>query len=365
MLACVTAALIGGSILFYFWQSRLADRRVEQVETLADSAISDMTEKLQESPVSVETQAALFHSALQYLNQLRQSSGNDPHVLLQLSRAYKCVGDLEGSPFAANLGNSETAFHSYQEALRLTNEAHSLLPGEESTRTLIEAYQRLDGMEYSWVSLENLQRATDHYRQCLPLARDFWRQNPADPIRRDLLAANYIGLADIEEVSREPDKALMDFRSALQILGGDLTGDEEHDIRLPSLYSLIGRQLHRLGDQAEALVNNRKAVTIAEALAAGPHPSRRAQRLLVIVYDDMIDPLGGEEMLNVGDYQQAQAYARKALAVAEGLAASDSKDALARSDLGFAYLDGKCLPFNATGNGGRLVPKIHLNSRRS
>ena len=67
--------------------------RVKQIETLADSTISEMTGKLQQSSTSVETQAALFHTELQYLDQLRQSSGNDPRVLLQLSKAYRRVGD--------------------------------------------------------------------------------------------------------------------------------------------------------------------------------------------------------------------------------------------------------------------------------
>jgi len=339
LMTCATLVVLVGSIAFHRWQSRAADRKVKQVAALADSAISDLTEKLQQAPASVETQASLFHSSLGYLEQLRQSSGNDPRLLLALSRAYMRVGDLEGSPFVANLGNSGTALHSYQQALRAATEAHSQLPGEESTKALIEAYQRLARMEYAWVSLENLQKATDHYQQCLPLARDFWQQNPADPVRRRLLAANYRGLGLIEEVSREPDKAVKDFRTALQIIGSDLSGDEDHDLSVSSLYNLIGTQLDNLGAETEALVNHRRAITIAEGLARRSPPPKEAKRLLLIVYSEIIGPLGGEKMLNVGDYNQAQAYARKVLTIAEEMAASDSKDALARTDLGFAYYD--------------------------
>ncbi len=100
-------AVLGGSILVHHLQSRRADRRVRQVETLANSAITDLAEKLEQSPGSIDIQASLFHGALGYLEQLRQNSENDPRLLLQLSRAYERVGDLEGSPFVANLGNSE------------------------------------------------------------------------------------------------------------------------------------------------------------------------------------------------------------------------------------------------------------------
>jgi len=339
LMTCATFLVMAGSFLFQSWQSRRADRRVQQVETLANSAIADLAQGLEQSPASTETRATLFHTALDYLERLRQSSGNDPRRLLELSKAYMRVGNLEGSPFGANLGNAEAALHSYQEALRAASEAHSRLTGDESTRTLIEAYQHLARMEYSYVSLENLQKAADHYQQCLPLARDFWQQNPTDPIRKGLLAANYSGLANIEDVSREPDKALNDYRTALQILGGDPSGEEAHDMRLPTLYNLIGRQLSHLGIQTEALVNLRKAVTVAEALARRSPPPKQAKRRLYSVYAAMTEHLGGEEMLNVGDYQKAQAYARKDLVTAEDMVASDNKDADARTILGFAYFD--------------------------
>lgn len=194
-------------------------------------------------------------------------------------------------------------------------------------------------MEYAWVSLENLQKATEHFERCLPLARDFWQQNPADPIRKSLLAANYKGLALVEEVSREPDQALNNFRTSLEILGSDLNDDEDHDMNVATLYNLMGAQLDHLGAQAEAFVNYQRAIAIAEALATQRSSSKRAKRLLLLAYSEMIGPLAGEQTLNVGDSSQAQTYARKVLTIAEGMAASDSKDADARSLLGFAYFD--------------------------
>jgi serine/threonine protein kinase len=67
MMACAMVMVILCAIWFDSWQSRSAARRLNQVETLADSTILDMTEKLQNSSASVETQAALFHGAIQYL----------------------------------------------------------------------------------------------------------------------------------------------------------------------------------------------------------------------------------------------------------------------------------------------------------
>jgi eukaryotic-like serine/threonine-protein kinase len=336
LMACATLVVITSAVLFDSWLSQRADLRVKQVAALADSAISDMTEQLQESPASVETQASLFHSALQHLDQLRQSSGNDPRLLLELSKAYERVGDLEGSPFVANLGNSGTAIMSYQEALRSAMEAYARLPGEESTRAVIEAYQRLGGME---AFLGNVEKAQDNYHKSLSLALDFRHQEPDDPLRKRLLAMSYGGIGDVQLTSLQPDKALENFRTAFQIFGSQPNANEDHDRTLVGLYLRMTRALNELGQQQEALVNVRKAIAIAETLAQQSPSSKQLQRLLFTTYQNIILVLAGRDMMNVGDSALAQAYARKALGIAEPIAASDEKNVQARYDVSLAYAE--------------------------
>jgi eukaryotic-like serine/threonine-protein kinase len=334
LMACATLVVIIGAVLFDSWRSRRADRQVKQVASLADSAISDMTEKLQESPASVETQASLFHSALQHLDQLRQSSGSDPRLLLELSKAYERVGDLEGSPFVANLGNSGTAIASYQEALRTAIEAHARMPGEASTTAVIEAYQRLGGMESF---LGNVQEAQDNYRKSLSLALDFRHQEPDDPMRKRLLAMNYGGIGDVQLFSLQPDKALENFREAFQIFGNEPNGNEDHDRTLVGLYIRLTRALNELGLQREALGDVRKAIAIAEALTHQSPSSKQLQRTLFTTHQNIILVLAGRDMMNVGDSAEAQVYARKALVIAETIVASDEKNVQARYDVSLAY----------------------------
>jgi eukaryotic-like serine/threonine-protein kinase len=315
-------------------QSRLADRRLKQVETLADSAISDMTEKLQQSPASVETQAALFQSALAYLNQLTRSSGDDPRLLLQLSKAYERVGDLEGSPFVANLGKSGTALASQQEALRLAVAAHSRMPGEESTRAVIEAYDKLGAMEWF---LGQTQKAHDDYQQSLSLAQEFWRQKPQDLLRRRLCTIGYVHLGDLQLDNLEADQALQSFRAAFQAFGDDPKVEEDDTKNLVRLHLGISDALNQLGSLREAIANVRSAIALAEGLAQRDPSAPAAQRLLCATYNYIIEPAVGMETLNVGDSKLAETYARKELAMAENLAANDAKNVQARYDLAFAY----------------------------
>jgi tetratricopeptide (TPR) repeat protein len=332
--AFAIAAVVIGSVLVYSIQSRKADRRVAQVRTLANSAITDMTDKLQQSSASIETQAALFHSALTYLDELRRSTGNDPRLLLELSKAYVRVGDLEGSPFVANLGNSRTAVTSYQKAWQAAREAHARMPGDESTQALIEAYQRLGGIQ---AFLGNLQEAHDNYQQGLSWTQSFWQREPGDPVRKRLLAMNYAGLGEVDLSDLHPDQALQRFSMAFQVFGNSPSGDEDHDHLLIGLFSDTGRALNELGKQSRAIESDRKAAILAEALAQKYPSSVHARRAIFLADEEIILPLAGRDALNVGDSPQSQVYARKALETAQMLGGTDSGDVQGPYDLALAY----------------------------
>jgi serine/threonine protein kinase len=334
LMACATVVVLAASIFVYRWQSRAADRKVKQVAALADSAISDMTEKLQLSSASVETQAAISQSALQFLNQLRQSSGDDPRLLLELSKAYERTGDVQGSPFVSNLGNSGMAVTSYEEALHTATEAYRLMPGAESTVALIEAYQKLADME---TFLGNMEEGHENYQKSLSLALPFWQAKPDDPVRRRVLAMTYAGLGDVELGKLEPDKALIDYRDSFRIFGSDPTGEEEHDRTLTKLYLRLGKALNELGFQSEALANDRHAIMLAEGLVQQFPDSKQAKRDLFSAYQNIGLVLAGREAMNVGDSTQAQLYAHKALAIAESLAVGDPKNVQAQYDVSLAY----------------------------
>jgi serine/threonine protein kinase len=335
MLTGAMVVLMAASVLLYSWQSRRAERRVNQIESLADSTISDMAEKLQNSSASVETQAALFQGAIQYLDELRQSWGDDPRILLQLSKAYRRLGNLEGSPFVANLGNRAVAAASFQEALQTALAAQARLPGAESSTAVIIAYHQLGQFE---TFAGDLDKARDHYQRCLALAREFLGEKPGDPLRKQLLAASYAGLGYVEYSNLQTDKAVQNDRAAVQAVGDQPTGNEADDRRLTAFYARLGRDLNELGSYTDAIVVYKKAIPIAEDLVR-KYPSDQNKRIAFVLYNNITDLLAGIETLNVGRADQARIYARKALESAEERTASDSRNVQARSDLAYAFVD--------------------------
>jgi serine/threonine protein kinase len=337
--AGVVLVVVSFALLAVSRQSRSAETRVQQVEKLADSAISDMTEKLQRSSASVEMQASLFHSTLKFLDDLRQSSGNDPRLLLKLSQAYQRVGDLEGSPFVGNLGNSEGAVTSYQQSLRMAISAQALCVrnvslSAESTRAVIDAYQHLAALQSF---LGSLKEAAENYQRGLSVAHDFWKRSPEDPERKRLLAVSYAGLSGLQLHNLETDKAVANLRMAFQVFGTEPNGIEGHDGTLIFLSGRMGSALNEFGGQSEALAYLQKAEKIAADLLRKSPSSRQVKRALYSVYDHIVAVLAAREMLNLGDVRQAQSYARRGLALAEDLAAADRSNQQARHDLAYAY----------------------------
>jgi len=332
--ACALVLVPAVSFLVYSRQSRIAERRAKQVRTLANSAISDMTDRLQHSSASTETQAAIFHSALRFLDGLRKSSLDDPRLLLELSKAYVRVGDLEGSPLVADLGNSDAAVTSYQEASRIAIEANARMPGTETTEAVIETYQRLGSIEQF---LGNLNEANKDYQQGLSRAQNLWRQDPQDPVRVRLLALNLAGLGDVDLWNLSPVQALDEYRAAFRIFGYRANGAEDHDRMLIGLYLKRASALNEIGNQAEALASDRRAVALAEALVQQFPSSVQDRRELFVSYENIVLPLAGRDALNVGDSEQAEVYARKGLTIAQALAGIDKKNAQALYDLTLAY----------------------------
>jgi len=330
---CVTLLMMASSIVFHSWQSRLADRRLRQVTALADSAISDLTE-LGLTPASSAAQASVFLNALKHLEQVRQSSGDDPSLLLEISKAYARIGDLEGSPYVANLGNTGAAVTSYREALRTAIDANERLHLEESAAAVVEAHQRLGAIQFF---LGDMEGAHDNYQRSLSLAMDCWLQDPEDPAYVRLLAMSYARLGDLQLDNLETNDALTNFRQAFDVLGTEVNGEADHDLSLMKLYIRMGGALLEHGAPSEAVANLQKSITVAESMAQRSPSASQSDQNLFEVYIDIIGPLVGTDTLNVGDSRQAEVYARKALAIAEALGSSGTQNIRARTDLTFAY----------------------------
>jgi eukaryotic-like serine/threonine-protein kinase len=151
------------------------------------------------------------------------------------------------------------------------------------------------------------------------------------------LARNYRGISDLALRNLRPDQALESISSAFDVFGDHPTGEEDHDRMLIGLYLARANSLNELGKQSEALADDRNAVELAGALVDKSPSSVQARRSLYLGYHETVLMLAGRDGLNVGDSGQARSFARKALAIAQALAALDHGNVQAQYDLADAY----------------------------
>ena len=69
-----------------------------------------------------------------YLDQMRNSCGNDPAVLKAVAQGYITLGDIDGYPRQANLEDRAGALQLYDKARSVLNS----LPQDDDTRQLFQ-----------------------------------------------------------------------------------------------------------------------------------------------------------------------------------------------------------------------------------
>ena len=126
--AAILLTLIGG-VIATSWQARVAraeraraERRFADVRRLATSFLFEFHDAIATLPGSTPARLLVVTKALEYLDSLGTEAGGDRELQKELAAAYDRVGDVQGNPGAANLGDIDGAIKSYRkaEAIRRT-----------------------------------------------------------------------------------------------------------------------------------------------------------------------------------------------------------------------------------------------------
>jgi serine/threonine protein kinase len=95
----------------------MAERRFEDVRTLANTLIFELDEAIRtKSPT--EARGVIVTEGLGYLDRLAKTS-QDPRLRLELADGYRRIGEIQGHPAFANLGDRPGALVSFTRALDL------------------------------------------------------------------------------------------------------------------------------------------------------------------------------------------------------------------------------------------------------
>jgi tetratricopeptide (TPR) repeat protein len=191
-----------------------AERRFNDVRKLASSVIFEMNDGIENLPGSTPVRRLLVTRALEYLDSLAKEAQGDASLQLDLALAYVRVGDLQGGPSVANLGDIQGAFASYQKA-------HNAIQGvlarnPDLTQGLIQLAYLNDRLAHAYLSQQDYPHALESAKAELSGWEAIARRAPENKECAYGMASAHFSVAQVLERTK-PDQALTEFRAALKI----------------------------------------------------------------------------------------------------------------------------------------------------
>jgi serine/threonine protein kinase/tetratricopeptide (TPR) repeat protein len=318
-LAAVTVTALGAGIVYANIERRHAEVRLTQMLSMANQTLLDLQTQIEHQPGATESRLRIMQSTLAYLANLAKEAGNDQEVRTTLGTAYLRTGDVQGYPHAPNMGDTSGALASYAAAEKLFS------PGDHLHLAQLFSHRGdvLCQLGRSTEGLSVLRQSLDHSAK-------------SDSKEMLLIRAETYHRIAYALTQSNPDEALENSRNEMEIYTR-LAQREPDNVEvldgLVSSYSTTGGALNRRMRFDEALELYRKGLAIRERLVAKNPTDVALRRDLMISYGRVGDVLNNPARGKKVDQPAALENYRKALAIAESLAASDPKNRLARMDL--------------------------------
>jgi tetratricopeptide (TPR) repeat protein len=366
--AALVVALAAGAATTYY-QARRAERRFNDVRTLANAVVGEIYDAMADLPGSTAARRLLVTRSLEYLDSLAAEAAGDVTLQRELASAYEKIGDVQGNPFGANLGDVEGAVATFDKLLgvrqavydgrsRTWQDANGLATahgkigdvsyGQGQYAASADAYRRgiavleantpsaeeaaqADRMRARWHgragvaltaggkpadAMTALQTAIDLMR---PLAE---APGAASDVQMEL-AIHSVNLGDVYNYQRDYRKAVQYHRLGADVARRLIPADSQAVSprrRLALILARVGADLQDLNELDEAIAVTRETVGIYESLVAGDPNNVQFQFDLSAVLSNL-----ATQQERKGDLDAALATIRRSLALTEAADARNPK----------------------------------------
>ncbi|MGC4051861.1 MAG: hypothetical protein QM757_21160 [Paludibaculum sp.] len=320
----IVASLVGG-IVSTTIQARRAEQRFQIVRGLARTTLFDLYDEMERLPGSVPLRAATIRNVAGYLDDLARNGSHEPDLDLEIATAYERVGNLEGHPFVANLGQGAQALRSYRKALTIFERLSSTSGyRNQAYRGLIDTNLKISALE---ALRGNPAMSSIHSQRAYALATEaFAAGNSGIPLSTQINV--YFRLADLEYDRGEANAERDTYRKAFELAKSwaDSGEADQATVSLIESHRNVGSAQARAGDLTAALESYRAAERLAAGMTRRSNLKRDHFYETINIQTAIGDILAAPDDPNFGDTNGAMARYRNALEVAERLAAVDTRN---------------------------------------
>jgi eukaryotic-like serine/threonine-protein kinase len=338
--ALIVVSLIAG-LTTTIWQAKRAqaaqaraERRFNEVRKLASSNLFEFHDEIAKVPGTTAARALVVKGALQYLNSLAKEASGDRELQLELATAYQKVGDAQGRPGFANIGDRTGALESYRQALAIRKAVAAVGTTDLALRRdLATNYQRIGD---TLLTEGQTAEALANYREELAIRKEILSENPNDREARRDFASNGQRMAQALARSGKLGEAQEIEAPAVtmfQSLAAEQPGHAVAQRDLFIAYIKSGNLLSAAGKQAEALSNYKKALPIAKSVEPIAENKTQAKRETATAYDWIGNSLAASKD-TVGALHNYQS----ALEIRAAIADADPNNAEVQQDVSISHI---------------------------
>ena len=191
----LAAVLILGFAATTWWEARRAQRRFDQVRSLAHSVMFELNDAIQTLPGSTAARELLVRRALEYLQSLSREAGSNTDLQREVAIGFERVGVVQGFLGESNLGRTRAALASFTQSEDILNRLRKRDPADRSLR---HDYLRVaNELARAYGNTGLFPKAAEMGRQSVAAAEAELRATPSDVFAIDNLSAADSTLADL------------------------------------------------------------------------------------------------------------------------------------------------------------------------
>lgn len=304
-----------------------AEKRFDQVRKLAHTVLFEYHDGVAKLAGSTLLREKMIKDALEYLDNLAADNISDPSLQNELATAYEKVGDVQGNPYLANLGDQAGALASYQKALAIREAMHGSDPDDPRVRYDVATDHEMIG-DILWAQGEN-SGAEENYNIAFAAYSELARNGTSPDV--SALGRIFSRLGQIQSQNGNFDKAVVSYESSLKEAQALVAAEPANDNNRRGVavaLAKIGDILFEQDKYREAAERFQSSLVIFRELSEADPTNVNLRRPIGLV----LARLALAEMKSA-DYSSAVEHDREAVTIQKGIATADPDNVQIRNDL--------------------------------